>query len=370
MIIKQVEIYKSPIRLKEPFVISLGLLSAAENVVVRILTDEGITGYGECSPFMTIHGESMDTCFIVGQYLAKVLMHGQIPEPGAATRAMDSVIFGNTSIKSAFDMALYDIAAQRAGLPLYEWIGGKNNKILKTDYTVSLGDPGKMAEDAKQIKADGFHMIKVKLGDTKENDVMRMIKIREAVGAEIPICIDANQGWSAKQAVDILKSLAPFHILYCEEPVSRKDFMSLPEIRRQSPIPIMADESCCDEHDAARLISLNACDCFNIKLGKSGGIFNALKIISLADQAGMKMQVGGFLESRLGFSAAAHLALTNDLIVYCDFDTPLMFEEDPVIGGIEYKANGEVNVPGIPGLGASMDEQYLLRLEKVILKNS
>ena len=125
---------------------------------------------------------------------------------------------------------------------------------------------------------------------------------------------------------------------------------------------IMADESCCDHHDAKRLIDLEAVQAFNIKLGKSSGIFKAQKIIKLAEKANLQLQIGGFLESRIGFTASAHLALTSDNVKFCDFDTPMMFSDDPVSGGIHYGANGLVTVPEIPGLGASLDAGYLKQL--------
>ena len=129
----------------------------------------------------------------------------------------------------------------------------------------------------------------------------------------------------------------------------------------------MADESCCDEHDAERLIQLNACPLFNIKLGKSSGFYKAMKIVSLAEAAHIHMQIGGFMESRLGMTAAAHLALVSPYIRYCDFDTPLMFTQDPVTGGIQYKPNGIIEVPDAPGLGAAIDEGFLSESEKVVL---
>jgi L-alanine-DL-glutamate epimerase-like enolase superfamily enzyme len=363
MKIKNIELYQMPIKLKEPFVISLGAFDYASNVVVVIRTDTGLTGFGECSPFMPINGESMDTCVVVGQYLAKVLI-GEEPENlEGCVNKMDRVIYGNSSIKSAFDMALYDLASQQAKLPLYAYLGGKNDKILVTDYTVSLGDKQKMVKDALLIKENGFQAIKVKLGESCEKDVERIRLIREAVGMEIPMRIDANQGWDTATAIATLNALGHFNIQHCEEPIPRWDFMELPMVRKQSPISIMADESCSDHHDAKRLIDLQACDQFNIKLGKSSGIFNALKIIKLAENAGMHLQVGGFLESRLAFTAAAHLALSSDSIVYCDFDTPLMFTEDPVSGGITYDKHGVVTVPETIGLGAWVDEAYLKKLK-------
>jgi len=365
LILSHIELYASPIKLKEPFVISLGPLDHAENVVVVLHTKEGLTGFGECSPFLTINGESMGTAMVVGELLAKALKGKDALDVEGCSALMDRIIYGNSSIKSAFDIALHDIAAQYAGLPLYAFLGGKKNKVLQTDYTISLGPIEKMVSDAQRIKDRGFQFIKVKLGGAKEDDIQRIKGIREQVGGEIPIRIDANQGWYPQDAIEILNAIAPYDIQHCEEPIPRWLFMELPAIRKQSPIPIMADESCCDNHDAKRLIDLKACDALNVKLGKSAGIVKALKIIRLAEQANMSIQIGGFLESRLAFTASAHLALCSDHIVYYDFDTPLMFEEDPVLGGIQYLEKGIVTVPDVAGLGASMDEVYLAGLKKI-----
>jgi L-alanine-DL-glutamate epimerase-like enolase superfamily enzyme len=364
MFISKVTIYQSPVKLKEPFIISLGPVDYAANIVVVIRTNTGLTGYGECSPFLTINGESMETGFIVGQYLAKVLVGKNPLDIEGCTIAMDRVIYGNSSIKSAFDIALYDIAAQNAGLPLYKFLGGANNKTIVTDYTISIGSPEKMATDAKKMVAAVFNILKVKVGGSKEEDVERIRKIREAIGNEILLRLDANQGWDTNTSVEILKSLAPYNIQYCEEPIARWNYMELPKVKAQSPISVMADECCCNHHDAERLIQLKACDYFNIKLGKSGGIFKALKIIRLAEAAGIRLQIGGFLESRLGFTASAHLALCSNYVLYYDFDTPLMFTEDPVTGGITYKPCGVINVPDSIGLGAMVSETYLDELKK------
>ncbi|WP_018345118.1 dipeptide epimerase [Cytophaga aurantiaca] len=368
MIITQIELYKSPIKLKEPFKISLGVLTHANNVIVRIHTDSGLVGSGECSPFMTIHGESMDTAFIVGQYLAKQLIGTLCLDIEANVASMDKVIYGNACIKSAFNIALYDLASQHAKLPLYAFLGGTNDKIIQTDYTISIDEPSKMASDAVKIKKNGFEIIKVKLGGTKEQDVERIRMIREAVGYDIQIRVDANQAWKTAAALDTLKALAPYKIQHCEEPINRALVEFLPEIKAKSPIPIMADESCCNHLDAQRLIQLKACDSFNIKLSKSAGITNALKIIALAEQVEMPVQIGGFLESRLGFTAAAHLALVSNSVCYYDFDTPLMFDEDPVLNGIVYQSRGVVSLKDHIGLGASFDPAYLDSL-KVLLIN-
>lgn len=366
--ISSIELYKLLIPLKEPFVISLGPINSVANIIVVMRTQNGITGFGECSPFMTINGESVDTGFVVGQYLAQVLKGKDALQIEACSQLMDKTIYANTSIKSAFDMALYDIAAQHAGQPLYQFLGGQKNKVLTTDMTVSIGEPLKMKQDAVTFKEQGFPAIKVKLGGEKELDVQRIKAIREGIGNDIPLRIDANQGWpTANYAIGVLQALAPFNIEHCEEPIPRWQFMELNKVSAASPIPIMADESLGDEHDAERLIQLNACQQFNIKLGKSAGLYKAQKIVAVAAAAGMHLQIGGFMESRLGMTAGAHLALTNEHIVHCDFDTPLMFTEDPVAGGLQYKENGVLEVPDVPGLGATIKESYLQKAEKVVI---
>jgi len=363
--IQSISIYKLLVPLHEPFVISLGPLTAVQNVVVVLRTADGCNGYGECSPFLTINGESIDTCFAVAQYFAPALKGRNALDVAGCLAELDRIIYANSSIKSAFDIALHDVAAQHAGLPIYQYLGGQNNKVLHTDMTVSLGPPAKMQADAVRFQQQGFPAIKVKLGDTLAADVARIRAIREGIGPAHPLRIDANQGWqTADNAIAVLQALAEFNIEHCEEPILRQHFMELSRVSAASPIPIMADESCGDEHDAARLIQLQACRLFNIKLGKSSGFHRGQKIAQLGAAAGFTMQVGGFLESRLGMTAAAHLALTNDAIRHCDFDTPLMFTEDPVQGGMQYRPGGVVEIPTTPGLGATIDEAWLRRAEQ------
>lgn len=366
LVITQIELYKLFIPLKEPFVISLGPIYNAENVLVVIRTNQGITGYGECSPFMSINGESADTGLVVGQYFANALKGTNPLAIDEQIVRMDKIIYGNHSIKSAFDMALYDIAAQHAGMPLYQFLGGINKKDIITDYTVSIGEPGQMAKDALRIQAEGYPAIKIKLGNHGPTDVERIRAIRQAVGPDIPLRIDANQGWTVPEAIATLQALAPFDIQHCEEPIARWAFMELPQVRAASPIPIMSDESCGDDHDAERLIRLQACDYMNIKLGKSGGIFKALKMVKLAEAAGMHLQVGAFMESRLAMTAFAHFACCSPIIEHYDFDTALMFQEDPVSGGIIYRPNGLIELPTEPGLGARIKPEWEEKMETII----
>lgn len=354
VIIKDIKLHKIEIPLKEPFVISLGPVYAANNVIVSIHTSIGIIGWGECSPFMSINGESADTAMVVGNYFKELWVGKEALNIKDRIKELNALIYGNNSIKSAFDMALYDVASQNAGLPLYQYLKGKKNKVIYTDYTVSVGEPKKMAADALKIKQDGYTVIKVKIGKGGKKDIARIKAIRDVVGNEIPIRVDANQGWAFNEAIETLNELSQYNIQHCEEPLPRWAYMQLPKLKQKSPIPIMCDETCCDANDVQRLIDLKACDLINIKLGKSGGIFNALKMVRLAEAAGIKIQIGAFLESRLAMTAFAHFALCSDNIIYYDFDTSLMLSSDPIEGGLHYKENGLIKLPEVPGIGAAL----------------
>ena len=367
MQISQVEFYHASLKLKQPFITSLGYRDHANNVFVRILTREGLEGWGECSPYPPINGETVDTCFIIGKLLAERLMGQDATDPAAHSQLMDKTIYGNTSIKSAIDIAIHDIAAKAEEKPLYAYLGGSIRKKVHTDYTVSVKDAEQMVADAITVKERGFPVIKVKLGAGGEKDVERIKAIREAVGYEIGIRIDANQGWAVQEAIETLKALEPYQIQYCEEPISRHEYPSLKEVRKESPVLIMADESVYDHHDAKKLIDQELCDMINIKLGKSSGLVKAQKIITHAEAGNIPMQIGGFLESRILFSANCHLAHTSDLVRYFDFDSPLFMEDDPITGGMQYHPDWEITLPDSPGLGITVAEEWLNQFRKLIV---
>lgn len=359
VLITRISLDQLSVPLKAPFVTSLGALKKVESLIVSIGTDDGLVGQGECNPFWTINGETVETCLAVGAHLAQALLRHDALDMDGAHAIMDRIIFGNNSVKSAFDIALHDIAAQQVGKPLADLLGGDHRLQLVTDYTVSMAGPERMAMDARAIVDAGFTVIKVKVGGDPQEDIERIQAIRHAVGEHVPLRIDANQGWTPEQAVLVLNALRHSGIQHCEEPIPRWQFMELRRVKEASPIPIMADESCCDHRDAERLIALGACQRFNIKLGKCGGLHKARKIIALAEAAGMTVQVGGFLESRLAWSAAAALATTSPCVHYCDMDTPLMFTEDPVDGGIHYGPGGSITLPARFGLGARIHASQL-----------
>ncbi len=367
MLIVKTEIIKLNIALKEPFTISLGTIYNAENIVIKIHTDSGLTGTGECSPLVFIVGETQASEFEMAKNLA-VLLKGKDPLAiEDRLQETDNALQGNYTIKSAFDMALYDLLAKNAGMPLYQLLGGGNNREIYTDMTVVIGSPEKMAAAALEYKNQGYPAIKVKLGTTIKEDVARIRAIRDAVGEDIPVRIDANQGWDPTTAIKILKALEQFDIEHCEEPIPHWNNRDLVRVRENSPIPVMADESVFDHRDAFRLACMGACDYFNIKLSKSGGIHNALKIIAVAEAAGIKSQVGCMFESRYALTALTHLVAARNNIVHFDIDSSFMHVEDPVIGGIQYEGSGKWVLPDEPGIGADFDPKFLEKMEKIII---
>jgi len=367
VIITNVEVIKLNIPYKEPFVISLGVIPSATNVVVKINTNIGITGIGECAPFVFIVGETQETVFELAKQIGKMLKGKNPFAIEDRLLEIDRAVKGNYTMKSAFDMALYDLLAKNANMPLYKLLGGSNSREIFTDMTISIGTPKKMANDALEFKNAGFPAIKLKLGTTTEADVARVKAIREAVGMEYPIRIDANQGWDVITAIRTLSELAKYNIEHCEEPIPHWNNTGLVKVKENSPISIMADESLFNHHDAFRLASMGACDYFNIKFSKSGGINNALKIIAIAEASGIKCQVGCMSESRYALTALMHLVAARNNIVHFDIDSSLMLAEDPVIGGIEYKGSGKWELGDTPGIGADFKEEVLEEMESVIV---
>ncbi|MFM7838111.1 MAG: mandelate racemase/muconate lactonizing enzyme family protein, partial [Chitinophagaceae bacterium] len=253
MKITQTAIYKLTIPM-EPFVIATETSYYAQNTFIRIHTDSGLTGVGECSAFPMLVGETQQTCFEVAKDFARILKGKD--QLAIETRMQDlhNYIAFNSTIKSAFDIALHDLAAKAAGIPLFQYLGGQKKKIL-TDLTIGIGKPADMAATARKFVEDGVSIIKVKLGKNPEEDVERIRMIREATGPKITLRVDANQGWSYNDALYVLHHIEPYDIQFCEQPLRRYNDPLLPELRRQSPIKIMADESVFDHYDALRLIN-------------------------------------------------------------------------------------------------------------------
>ena len=365
MKISSIEISRLTIPM-EPFVIATETCYAAKNIFIKINTDAGITGVGECSPFPMLVGETQDSCFYVGRELANIIKGKNPCEIAERMNELHAHIAFNSTIKSAFDMALHDIAAKAQNMPLFRFLGGQQKKI-QTDLTIGISSPEKMAEKAIAFVEQGVQIIKVKLGKNGKEDVERIKKIRAAVGESIQLRVDANQGWDYATALQTLQEIEPFNIAFCEQPMHHHLDPLLPSLKKNVTIPIMADESVFDHFDAERLISSESCSYINIKLAKSGGILEAIKIADAAAAHGIPCMLGGMVESRLALTAKVHLAMSHENIQFYDLDTCLLGHlADPVIDGARYN-NYFLELDELPGIGADISPAFLDGAEKIII---
>lgn len=362
MKITHTDIYRLSIKMR-PFSIATGTIDFAQNVFIRVHTDAGFYGVGECSAFPMIVGETQETCLAIAKDFA-ALWKGKNPlEIASRVNELHQYIAHNFTIKSAFDMALYDIASKAQDIPLYQFLKGAKREI-ETDITIGIGSIEDMITQAIEFKNSGARIIKVKLGKNAEEDIERISKIREAVGPELLLRIDANQGWNYESAIKALTSMADLNIQFCEQPMSAWYDDFLPALKEISPVKIMADESCFNHHDARKLINAQACDYINIKFSKAGGITESLKIYDTANEAGIPCMIGGMLESRIALSAKLHFAYACPDIRFYDLDTCMLGHlEDPCLDGVKF--NGYfLEIDDIPGIGADADEDFLKRCEK------
>jgi len=361
--IADVTIYPFSLELKEAERVSFGTIDSAENVLVRLRTGDGVVGWGESSPEARVTGDTQASNIVAGKQLAEVI-RGQDPfDIPKIVAAMDEETSGEPGIKAALEMAVWDICGKAAGQPVRRLLGNWRDSF-ETDITVYLNTPQIMAEQAKAYLVAGFRMIKIKLGETPEADIARLRAIREAVGKDVWLRIDANQGWSPADAVKALRALEKFDIQFCEQPVVHWDREGLKRVRNSSPIPVMADESVHGPRDAVDLVRLEATDMFNIKLMKSGGILQAVRMAHIADAANIKCMLGCMDETRLALTAAAHVVCSQPNTVYADLDACFGHKVDPIVGGIEIK-NGIVRMPEAPGLGVDIDPAWLRTLRAV-----
>lgn len=366
--ITKIEIIPISIELNEPFVISVGALSTALNTVVIIHTKDQY-GTGECCRVRTIFSETQEGVVAIGKKLAPYVVGEDVTSIYTIIEKMDCIHPGHSSIKAAFDMALYDLNAKLVNQPLYQYLHGDSSKKIYTDMTVGLGPKEEMVQKATSFMEKGFPALKIKLGERPATaDIKRIEAIRQAVGDKIPIRIDANQGWNYVEASKALLGMKDCNIEYCEAPVHAQYITQRKRLRTVSAIPLMGDECIFSPQDTFHQLSQESIDMVNIKLGKSGGICHAMKIASIAESADVDCQVGCFSETRLGLSALAHFATAWSNIKYFDMDSALMHSDDPIIGGVQYADDWRIMLPESSGHGASFDESFLKRFPKIVFE--
>lgn len=352
MKIAKIETAEVNIPLVTPFKTALRTVDSVNDVVIKITTEDGQEGYGEAPPTAVITGETKGSIrCAIEDFLAPGLIGMEIENLDGIMEKLHKSMVKNTSAKAAVDMAVYDLFAKSSNKPLYKVLGGNKGEI-ETDLTISVNEIEEMVTDSLLAVKQGFQILKIKVGKEGVKDVERIRAIRQAVGPDIKLRIDANQGWSAKDAVRIIRKLEDLGIDMdlVEQPVSAHDFEGLKLVTSQVQTPILADESVFSASDAIRIIQERAADLINIKLMKTGGIYEALKICAIAESYEVECMIGCMLESKIAVSAAAHLAAAKGIITRADLDGPSLCREDPYMGGPSF-LGPRILMNTEPGLG-------------------
>lgn len=352
MIIKNIEVFEISVPLVTPFKTALRTVEAVNDIVVKITADNGEKGYGEAAPTAIITGETKESIkSAILNYIKPSIIGMEIDNLESLMERMNSCILKNTSAKAAVDMAIYDLYAKKLNSPLYRILGGYKNEIT-TDITISVNEIDEMVQDSLKAVNEGFNILKVKVGKEGEKDIERISEIRKAVGKNVILRVDANQGWTSKQAVKIISALEDkdLNIELVEQPVKYWDLEGMKYVTQNTSTKILADESVFSPQDAVKIIQERAADLINIKLMKTGGIFNALKICDIAEVYGVECMIGCMLESKISVSAAANLGAAKKIITMVDLDGPALCKIDPINGGPVFK-NSSIKMSEKAGLG-------------------
>lgn len=352
---KIVKIEAAPLHIgmHEAFNVAYGSTTALHNIVVRVLADNGMQGFGEAAPSRMVTGDTVGGIqAAVETQLAPALTGRSVEDFEGNEYILHHCVKGNTGAKAAVDMALYDLRAKILNIPLYQLLGGYRS-TLETDLTMSIYDKDKMVSDSLKAVQKGLRILKIKVGTEGMGDVEKVKRIREAVGRDIVLRVDANQGWKPKEAVRIIRRMEDMDlgVELIEQPVKDTDVDGLRMVTSNVYTPVMADESAHNAMDVEKILSTHAADLINIKLMKTGGVYEALKICHLAEIYGVECMVGCMTESRVSISFGAHLAGGKRVITRCDLDSPLMLSDDPVEGGFRYENGGQIVLNQTPGIG-------------------
>lgn len=344
--------------LKTPFKTALRTVNSIEDVVVMVETDTGHIGYGEAPATAVITGDIHGSIIDAIRTVIKPKLVGQdISDLNHIIRLIQSAIMKNYSAKAAVEMAVYDLFAQLYKAPLYKVLGGGVPKIT-TDITISVDYIDKMVADSLSAIDRGFETLKVKVGKDIGVDIERVKAIYAAVEGKALIRLDANQGWTPKEAVYALHKLehAGVRLELVEQPVKAHDLEGMKFVTERVHTPVMADESSFGPREVVDLIKMRAADIINIKLMKTGGISNAIKIADICSFYDMQCMIGCMLEASISVAAAVHVAVAkSDVITKIDLDGPTLCAYDPVKSSVKFD-NADITIEDAPGLGITAIE--------------
>jgi muconate cycloisomerase len=341
-----------------------GTHSVSPFLLVKVHTDDGITGLGEVSCTPRWSGEDQVTAAHFIAAIFEPLLIGQDPrEIERLTVRMRQALFGNTFTKAAIEMALWDIAGKAAGLPVYRLLGGPAREFVHTKWSVSGVEPQRAAEIAAWAVEQGFRAMKVKVGIDDDQDVARMREVRSAIGPGVRLGIDVNGAWTPAKAIEMIRLLAGFDLWFAEQPAPPGDAAWLAEVRSAAGVPVIADESVCTPEDAVSLVRAGAADVFSVYVGKSAGIGPARRIAAIAEGARLGCTIGSNLEMGIGSAAMIHFALATPVFGSdwpCDIIGPLFYTDELLVEPLPI-CGGQARAPQGAGLGVELDEKKIER---------
>lgn len=341
------------------FEISGGGAPTAEHVLIRLHTADGLIGLGEASPKPFFSDETQSSVLGALDILEDALEGVDAAKPAQVHETMDAALRGNPFAKTAIDMACYDALGKALDAPVSTLLGGSVRDRIEVGQSVGIKPTDEaVAEAERYVDEQGFRSIKVKVGSEPESDTERIRAIHEAVGDQVPIRIDANQGYSADIAVPLFAELErDLDILFVEQPVSRDDLKGMRKVTRALETPVLADESVFGPSDSFTVIERNAADIINIKIMKAGGLYRSSQIASTAAAAQYPLAIGSMLELGVGTAAGAHFASTLPHVNYpCDIKGPSLYADQVLREPVRIE-DGYTYVPNGPGLGVELDEQ-------------
>ncbi len=339
--------------LKTPFKTALRTVEAVEDIIVMVNTDSGHVGYGEAPATAVITGDTHGSIIdAIRHYITPRLIGADIADLNRNTHLIQSAMEKNSSAKAAVEIAIYDLWGQLYGAPLYRLLGG-GDPVITTDITISVDYIDKMVADSLAAVERGFESLKIKVGKDIGVDIERVKAIYAAVEGRALLRLDANQGWTAKQAVYALHTLedAGVRLELVEQPVKAHDLDGMKYVTERVHTPIMADESVFGPTEVIELIRMRAADIINIKLMKTGGISNAIRIADIAEMYQVECMIGCMLETSISVAAAVHVAVAkSSAITKIDLDGPSLCAFNPVDGGVIFNES-EISITDAPGLG-------------------
>ncbi len=320
------------------------------HVMIKITSDEEVSGIGEASPLPDLTGETHPVITDAIERLFCPVLIGSDPfDLEMIHHKMDCIHKENNASKAAIDMALYDLIGKTLNVPVYKLLGGLCREQVEVGAALGLGKPSEIAGKAKNYADKGAKAIKLKVGVNASRDIETVRTVRELLGGDIGIRVDANTGYSLKTANHVLNKIEKWDIEYAEQPLAANDLQGLRSLRESTTIPIMVDESLNTIEDAVAIIRNDAADLFGLKLIKHGGIHKAKKIVVLAETNGIDCVIISPWETQIGQAAGIHLALSSHNFNYPhDLGTEELVD-DPTKG--LHEERGIIFAPKESGLG-------------------